>query len=324
MTRLFGRMPKPSTATRGVEQWIASLRAARANPSVSPDSGKGQKTHGIFGLLSPELSESAGRRSSSSRTSQTTLFSDLKTSEQSYRDLVTGLKLDYLARQKSGRRISESDCSPWPTPSACIANDGEQPATWLARADTLKAKHGNGNGAGTPLTIASLMWPTPMVPSGGRSSSAEEVAAKGAPENGKRQIGLESATKLWPSPTASMTTGAGEHGTGGPNLQTTVSNWSTPRVTTNGGNGKNRGDNKSRLEDQVHTCPPSHPDPVTESSGNESSASTRRLNPQFVEWLMGVPIGWTSCEPLATESYRSWLATHSRLFTELFSRDSAA
>jgi hypothetical protein len=25
-----------------------------------------------------------------------------------------------------------------------------------------------------------------------------------------------------------------------------------------------------------------------------------RLNPQFVEWLMGFPIGWTACEPLVT------------------------
>ena len=27
-----------------------------------------------------------------------------------------------------------------------------------------------------------------------------------------------------------------------------------------------------------------------------------RLNPTWVEWLMGIPTGWTDCEPLATES----------------------
>lgn len=52
----------------------------------------------------------------------------------------------------------------WPTPDAAVANDGETPETWQVRANKLKAKHGNGNGAGKPLTIASLefsSWPTP-------------------------------------------------------------------------------------------------------------------------------------------------------------------
>lgn len=55
----------------------------------------------------------------------------------------------------------ESQVRYWPTPSASIANDGESPETWHARAATLKAKHGNGNGAGLPLTIATAQWPTP-------------------------------------------------------------------------------------------------------------------------------------------------------------------
>jgi hypothetical protein len=28
------------------------------------------------------------------------------------------------------------------------------------------------------------------------------------------------------------------------------------------------------------------------------------LNPTWVEWLMGFPLGWTDCEHLATRSYR--------------------
>ena len=31
-----------------------------------------------------------------------------------------------------------------------------------------------------------------------------------------------------------------------------------------------------------------------------------QLNPTWVEWLMGLPIGWTDLEPLAMESYRLW------------------
>lgn len=49
-----------------------------------------------------------------------------------------------------------------PTPNASVANDGEKAGTWLARAERLKEKHGNGNGAGMPLTIAVQLLPTPI------------------------------------------------------------------------------------------------------------------------------------------------------------------
>jgi len=38
-----------------------------------------------------------------------------------------------------------------------------------------------------------------------------------------------------------------------------------------------------------------------------------RLNPLFVEWLMGFPCGWTSFAPLEMESFRQWQRTHSGL-----------
>ena len=34
------------------------------------------------------------------------------------------------------------------------------------------------------------------------------------------------------------------------------------------------------------------------------------LNPEFVEWLMGWPIGWTDSEPLGMAKFRKWLAEH--------------
>ena len=36
-----------------------------------------------------------------------------------------------------------------------------------------------------------------------------------------------------------------------------------------------------------------------------------RLNPDWVEWLMGWPLGWTDLKPLATAKYHSWLQQHS-------------
>ena len=50
--------------------------------------------------------------------------------------------------------IDAKGCSSLPTPAAMNPNDGEDVDRWEARRLTLKAKHNNGNGAGTPLSIA--------------------------------------------------------------------------------------------------------------------------------------------------------------------------
>jgi hypothetical protein len=34
------------------------------------------------------------------------------------------------------------------------------------------------------------------------------------------------------------------------------------------------------------------------------------LNPQWVEWLMGWPMGWTDCGQSATDKFRQWCASH--------------
>ena len=34
------------------------------------------------------------------------------------------------------------------------------------------------------------------------------------------------------------------------------------------------------------------------------------LNPVWIEWLMGFPLGWTDLQPLATDKFRQWLHSH--------------
>ena len=38
----------------------------------------------------------------------------------------------------------------------------------------------------------------------------------------------------------------------------------------------------------------------------------QQLSPPWVEWLMGWPIGWTDCEPLATDKFQQWLDSHGK------------
>jgi hypothetical protein len=36
------------------------------------------------------------------------------------------------------------------------------------------------------------------------------------------------------------------------------------------------------------------------------------LNPTWVEWLMGWPLGWTDCDVSATDKYQRWLRSHGK------------
>jgi hypothetical protein len=44
-----------------------------------------------------------------------------------------------------------------------------------------------------------------------------------------------------------------------------------------------------------------------------ASKTGKRLNPLFVEWLMGWPPGWTDFEPVAMEWSRWWQLMRSEL-----------
>lgn len=95
--------------------------------------------------------------------------------------------------------------------------------------------------------------------------------------------------------------------------------WPSPRTITGGGESRERKQELGRQRSgggdlQAASLAFSLPARISSSSGRTSSAATpaspRLLNPLFVEWLMGLPPGWTGSEPVATESYRLWLLTH--------------
>lgn len=84
-------------------------------------------------------------------------------------------------------------------------------------------------------------------------------------------------------------------------------------------------------------CPPRSeiptvwPTPVQQDAANiggraQARRHTRALNsllggvpnPRWLDWYMGLPLGWTDpgSEPTATESFLSWLDAHSYIFSE--------
>mgnify|MGYP001597366109 CR=1 FL=1 len=98
---------------------------------------------------------------------------------------------------------------------------------------------------------------------------------------------------LWPTPSASEHTGPGHAADGGMNLRTAVMlptpkarDWRSPRDKNNGSAKRNSPD----LNVAIHLA-----------EGRPISGS---LNPDWVEWLMGFPIGWTALDASATPSSR--------------------
>jgi hypothetical protein len=72
----------------------------------------------------------------------------------------------------------------------------------------------------------------------------------------------------------------------------------------------------------VHWPTPTKADAAVKTGMRPSRAATNRktgylnetitgqLNPMWVEWLMGWPLGWTDLKPLETDRFRQWLEKH--------------
>ena len=117
---LSGAILEPSTASRGVESWIASLADIRANRSQAQVSDLVKMILDIYGLRSVESLRRSNLASCSSRMSQVISHWDSVTFSEIYKKWVSDVRRDCLRRRKSARRIDVSDSlfSAWPTVTA--------------------------------------------------------------------------------------------------------------------------------------------------------------------------------------------------------------
>jgi hypothetical protein len=115
---------------------------------------------------------------------------------------------------------------------------------------------------------------------------------------------------FWPTPTASDTTGAGHKAQGGKNLRTVVSEMTWPTATATAYKGwspnHNRADTNDRLDYTAER----------EAFNPGQQTPPMRLNPDWVEWLMGWPIGHTALKPLATGRFQEFEQQHGICFME--------
>ena len=185
-------------------------------------------------------------------------------------------------RPKWEHRISENASGYWPTPTVCGNYN----------------RKGASVNSGDGLATAVRMWPTPRASEDNRSPEAyARMQAKRG--RGPEDISsLSVAVKLWPTPCArdhfpphkpEYIAAKKAQGHSMSNLNDAVTQFPTPtkRYYKGGANWINRQrQGKPRPESDMTLCD------VVEMAGGS-------LNPTWVEWLMGWPLGWTDLNPLA-------------------------
>lgn len=215
----------------------------------------------------------------------------------------------------------ELDEDLWPTPTAGNPNDREGPETFRARQERLRQKHYNSNGVGTPLSIAAKEWPTPQARDYRDGRSSDETMAQNArPLN---EFVSHLGRHIPTTPTAGR-----ESANGGPS---SPPSWRTPVAQDGaqrplmfpGPDGKGELTLVGQAEEWKDPRRPEAPEPeayatpraqdsyersnrrtvVRAHQGEAQMTLTRqirgptgspaKLNPLFVEWLMGFPIGWS-------------------------------
>jgi hypothetical protein len=375
---LFGAAISPGlTSRRFVAWWTCSVLACPASRTPAPGSNADGKMSGAMAKTATGLSRTSSDSWPSvvppwcsSRTCLPGFVADgFDQSERDYADWVTHSKNRSLSlRKRLARATSGSGSSSWPTvrshevgdyqnqtdgttqptlcgiahqwptPAGSVAQDGEQPESWLERRERLKETANNGNGAGMPLTIASQLWPSPR--SEGSESCGNHPGAtdsltgackelwaspNGAAGGSTSRSGdrideplLGGQVKLWTTPTAKhnarsegQTSGKLDNGAGNACLATDAKAWQTPSARDHK-SGEASEETLSRnarpLNEVVLQSSPQALPPTGQASPNTSG---RRLNPAFVCWLMAMPhCFWTRAEPIssgaaATASFRS-------------------
>lgn len=173
------------------------------------------------------------------------------------------------------RRISEIGGGALPTPSASPYGTNQSPSPGASVRPSLQTMARNA------------LWPTPIAADSSRGGG--EATLRYNERTGRRALKTE--VRKFPIPTVLDHKGSGQTGILRDRLDYAVE----------------RGATKSKT----------YPSPdvgMAKGRGVKSAAARSRLggqlNPEWVEWLMGWPIGWTAFKPLAMDRFQQWLEQH--------------
>lgn len=186
-------------------------------------------------------------------------------------------------RATPGLPTSETAFGFWRTPCATDGTNG--------------GPNSRDSGGSPHLSAQVHLWPTP------RASEAGPDFAKLS--RSKTVISLQTAVAMWPTPRAANP-GSRPNGKGGKILAEEVAiaeglrkrgqSFATPKSR----------DWKGQSQRGIHAPGDALPN-MDRGDGKPVGGS---LNPTWVEWLMGWPLGWTDCAAPATAKYQEWRQWH--------------
>ncbi|HEX8894444.1 MAG TPA: hypothetical protein VF783_14030 [Terriglobales bacterium] len=197
----------------------------------------------------------------------------------------------------------DHDSSSWKTAQCSLLGDSDEFSETWPRWGSMR------NGESYLRQIPALpicesgsgLWPTPQAHDA-QKGYADRVGRFGTTHGGRN---LNDEVKMWPTPNARDWKGAPgkgcmERGGRQSSLPAAIKMWPTPCASASKGSSPaalTRKDGRDRSNDRIDHA-------VMASDGGQ-------LNPEWVEWLMGWPIGHTALKPLETDKYREWLQQHS-------------
>jgi hypothetical protein len=278
----YGMTFKPLTDDRGEELLTLYLAAFHAKTSAPQERGQeSTESDPGCGHIWQELLARYDQSTSLWRTPQSSLLGDYTEFSETWPRWGSMQNGVSYRRQTLVPPTNETESGLWPTP---IAQD---------------AKHSgyapSGPGKADKLSYAVVRWPTP------RSNDAEK---RGNFDEMNPRNGLPGAVKRWPTPTAhNAKEGAhpSEFTRNTPTL-TAQANWPTPV----------KSDYATRRPTKNWKGSSDLPSVVWTANGGTENPDKppAKLNPVWVEWLMGWPLGWTDLKPLATDKFRWWQQQH--------------
>lgn len=277
-----GRIPLASrTSVTSKQPRPASISCAAASPAKTS------------ALQAAALGSQAAVVDCGSSSSAWFAFYDPRSSSwRTYRGLQPISTL-YSGRWPSSGSMRSGTCSTRPrsVPRTCVSGSSFLPTPLASDSSTgnpVKAKRDRGTGesrtfsAGLRDMVALGLFPTPVA----STFTSNRSTFPGAPT----RLTLEGMARSgrWPTPTATdAKSGAPENRRKHPPLRDAVRFWATPKAMDADQPGRTPGKATTRQ-------------PLTVQVGGG------RLNPEWVEWLMGLPIGWTH---VADEAASAALAT---------------
>ncbi len=216
---------------------------------------------GLFANFDPE--------SCSWKTSQGSLLlleTESDSSSMNWPDSVMTAGTRCFQQRRLVPLIDASDSGSWPTPT-------QMDTFAFGKKDVGRTSENSG----MTLLGRAAAWPTPMSRDWKSGDASQDTLEKNARP-------LNEIAQNWPTPTvADDRTGNFKSSQQKPGSMHSVTLPQLAQRMATGGGGM--------------ISQPGHPDQTNSKPGEKSSSTTPKLNPLFVEWLLGYPIGTTVLEP---------------------------